>query len=251
MLLILSSHPEAWADFLMTEQRDRPGEIEIKIVRAPTMTDADRAAVFELFDASYRQANHPYLQRSIDRIGLLAIGFRHGCPCGFSLSNCRWMDLPAFQEEQLVVLHGMRCVNPDLRHHGLSTRLSRAVEDEMKRGIRSERPTPERELHCGRHGHANGTGGGAKRGSVPRAGRTPTPWQQGVGLAVAEAFGSNLDPATFVCIGPGKPIGYPNEHFQATEAELQVWAPVNRDRGDNLLVMNWTPNPPTGWIEED
>ena len=87
--------------------------------------------------------------------------------------------------------------------------------------------------------------------SVPRPGQTPNRWQQGVGLAVAEAYGSNLDPTTFLCIGSGTPIGYLNEHFEPSEAERKLWGPVDRDRGDNLLVLNWSPDPPPGWIDED
>ncbi len=233
----------------MEEDRSGQAEFGINLLRPEAMTTGDWEAIFEVFEASYREANRSYLEHSIQRIGLLALAFDAGNPCAYSVSNFRWMDLPGFEEPQLVVLHGMRCVNPSLRHRGLSGLLARKVSDEMQLGISASGRTVERQLQCGRHGHASGTGGRPELGTVPRWGHTPTEWQQAVGLKVAEAFGSNLDPTTFVCVGPGTPIGYPNQEFEATEAELGAWAPVNRARGDNLLVMNWTPTPPPGWVE--
>ena len=86
---------------------------------------------------------------------------------------------------------------------------------------------------------------------MPQVVRLPTAWQREVGLAVAEAYGSNLDPETFVCVGSGTPIGYPNAEFEATESESAAFAPVDRARGDNLLVINWQPDAPSGWNDSD
>jgi hypothetical protein len=83
---------------------------------------------------------------------------------------------------------------------------------------------------------------------VPKPGVRPTPWQQEVGQAIADAFGSHaFDPETFVCIGSGKPIGYPVIEFQVEPEEWEVFRQVNRDRGDSLLAIAWTPNAPAGW----
>ncbi len=232
-------------------ERDCSEELEIRVHRAVEISERERSDIFEIFDASYREANHEYLQRSIDRIGLLALAYGDDRPAGFAISNFRWMDLPGFAEQQLVVLHGMRCVAPGFRHRGLFGRLNRAVMEQIEKDVQATGRSVVRQLHCGRWGHASRAGGRADPSAVPRAGRVPTAWQQQVGLAVAAAYGSNLDPATFVCTGSGTPIGYPNEEFAATEAELAAYAPVNRDRGDNLLVINWSPDPPPGWIQGD
>ncbi|MFQ5382621.1 MAG: hypothetical protein ACE5EF_13515 [Dehalococcoidia bacterium] len=230
-------------------REDRSERVAVRILRADEMSDRDRHDVFEIFEESYREANHEYLQRSIDRIGLLALARLGGRPAGFAISNFRWMDLRGFAEPQLVVLHGMRCVVPGLRHRGLFGRLNQAVMEQVSRDVEASGRSARRQLHCGRWGHASRAGGRDDPSSVPRAGTVPGEWQQQVGLAVAEAYGSRLDPETFVCIGWGTPIGYPNEEFEATEAELKAFAPVNRDRGDNLLVISWTPDPPPGWVQ--
>jgi len=226
-------------------------DLEVRIVRAGTMTASERRDVFEIFDASYRDGNHEYLQRSIDRIGLLALAVADGRGVGYSISHARWMDLPGFEEPQLVLLHGMRCVVPDYRHRGVNGVTNRAIDAAMKAELEAIGRTHERQLACGRYGHAARAGGRKDPTAVPRLGRRPTAWQQAVGLAIADAYGSHLDPETFVCVGSGAPIGYPNEEFEPTDAEREAYAAVDRDRGDNLLVINWTPDGPAGWTEPE
>ena len=226
--------------------RDTP-DLDVSIIRADSITPEEHAAAFEVFDASYRDANHAYLQRSIDRIGMLALATYEGRGVGYSISHSRWMDLPGFDEPQLVQLHGMRAVVPEFRHRGVNTLTNRAVTAAMKEEIEALGRVPRRQLSCGRFGHAARAGGRTDPSAVPKLGETPTAWQQAVGLMVAEAYGSTLDPETFVCVGSGTPIGYPNEEFPPTEAERQASALVDRNRGDNLLVINWLPDAPPRW----
>jgi GNAT superfamily N-acetyltransferase len=226
--------------------RDTP-DLDVSIVRAGSITPEEHAAVFEVFDASYRDANHEYLQRSIDRIGLLSLATHEGRGVGYSISHTRWMDLSGFAKPQLVQLHWMRAVLPEFRHRGVNRATNRAVMGAMKQELKAIGRPRTRQLSCGRYGHAAGAGGRTDPSAVPTLGETPTAWQQAVGLAVAEAYGSTLDPETFVCIGPGTPIGYPNEAFPPTEAERDAYALVDRDRGDNLLVINWIPDGPPRW----
>jgi len=225
--------------------------ITTRVKRVDTLTPADRAAVHSVFAASYAQPNHDYLDRSIDRIGMLAIAFgEHDEVVGYAISRGHWLDLPRFEEPQLVVLHGMRCTVPAYRHRGVGVMLNRAVTEAMREEVLAV-GRPPRQLDCGRYGHASRAGGRADPTAVPKVGVPPTQWQREVGLAVAAAYGSTLDPETFVCVGSGTPIGYPNEQFEATEAERAAFAPVNRDRGDNLLVINWQPDAPPGWNDPD
>ncbi|MFQ5380614.1 MAG: hypothetical protein ACE5EF_03180 [Dehalococcoidia bacterium] len=84
--------------------------------------------------------------------------------------------------------------------------------------------------------------------AVPQRGRRPTPWQQEVGKAVAEASRSpGFDPETFVVQGSGKPVGYPVMEIETTPEEWELFAAVDRDAGDSLLGIAWTPDPPPGW----
>lgn len=234
----------------MPRKRSTP-DLDVRIVRVPEMAADERAAIFEIFDASYRDANHEYLQRSLDRIGMASLAMVDGRGVGYAISHARWMELPGFEEPQLVVLHGMRCVVPEYRHRGVGGVTNRAADEAMKAELAAIGRSHERQLVCGRYGHAARAGGRSDPGSVPRLDVRPTVWQQAVGLAVAEAYGSTLDPETFVCIGSGTPIGYPNEEFEPTEAEREAYAGVDRDRGDNLLVINWVPDPPPGWNDPD
>ena len=234
-------------------------EIDVRVERARTLSADDRARVHRVFEASYEQPNHEYLDRSIDRIGMLAIAFEaSGDAVGYAISRAHWMELPRFEAPQLVVLHGMRCVRPAFRHRGVSGHVNRAVSDAMREEI-AEVGRPERQLDCGRYGHASRAGGRVDPSAVPKVGVPPTAWQREVGLMIADAYGSNLDPATlrpcdpatFVCVGSGTPIGYPNAEFEATESESAAFAPVDRGRGDNLLVINWQPDSPPGWNDPD
>ena len=65
---------------------------------------------------------------------------------------------------------------------------------------------------------------------VPRPGVRPTPWQQEVGRVIADAYRVfDFDPETFVCIGEGRPIGYPRIEFDVQPQEWDAFAAVNRD----------------------
>lgn len=217
---------------------------------AHEVTVGDRETIAAIFDAAYAQANQPYLDASIERIGRIAFAVSEdGEPAGYAIGRPRWMDLPGFDEPQIVSLHGMRATVPAFRHRGLIGALAGALATAARAEFGEF--TPPRELICGRFGHASRQGAAVEGNTVPWPGLVPTPWQRAVGLAIAEAYGSNLDPTTFVCRGSGTPIGVPNVEFDATEAERAVFAPVDRSRGDNLLVLAWSPEAPAGWADAD
>jgi hypothetical protein len=72
--------------------------------------------------------------------------------------------------------------------------------------------------------------------------------QREVGQTVAEAYGVHgFDPETFVCIGSGRPIGYPNMVLGVDSHEWEIFEPVDRHRGDALLAIAWLPDAPAGW----
>ena len=84
--------------------------------------------------------------------------------------------------------------------------------------------------------------------AVPSPGAPITEWQREVGLRVAELFGSEIDPETFVVRGPGRPIGYPQVEYEVPESDVHLFAKVDRERGDSLLAMSWIPDMPPGWL---
>jgi hypothetical protein len=85
-------------------------------------------------------------------------------------------------------------------------------------------------------------------GAVPRLEVPPTPWQQAVGRAIADAYGVvHFDADTFVCSGRGRPIGHPMMDIEATPEEWKLFERIDRSRGESLLGMSWIREPPAGW----
>jgi hypothetical protein len=152
------------------------------------------------------------------------------------------MELPRLSA-QTVSLAGIACVAPEFRRRGLFRELGRLA---ITAGTAPENP---RRLVCGRVAHPAALRTiGRIPTAVPRPGIRPTSWQQNVGKTIAEAYGVHtFDPTTFVCIGDGRPIGYPRIELEVEPHEWDLFQPVNRDRGDALLAIAWVPEAPPDW----
>ncbi len=233
--------PTAEYDLVGMKARDF-SSFDFRVVETGKASSQDIETAFALFEMNYRQANRAFLEKSLRVLRYLALAEHQGVPAGFAIGECRVMDLPRLPA-QAVNLAGICCIAPQFRRRGLFAALealaiaAAGVED------------PSRRLSCGRVAHP-----AAMRiltlspTRVPRPGVRPTPWQQEVGQAIARAYGVQaFDPETFVCIGAGEPIGYPRIEVQVEPHEWEVFKPVNRDRGDALLAMMWTPDAPPGW----
>lgn len=160
---------------------------------------------------------------------------------GFALGEARVLDLPRLPG-RTVCLAGLACVDPGFRRRGLFGAMESAC---FTSGVSSA----ARLLMCGRMAHpASFRSMRVAEGVVPRSGVRPTAWQQDVGRAVAREYGvERFDPETFVCSGAGTPIGYPVMEMDVAPNEWEVFAPVDRTRGDSLLGLCWMPDPPPGW----
>jgi hypothetical protein len=231
----------AWDDEVEKLQRDL-SSIDFKVVETDKASNEDVEKAFSLFELNYRQANRAYLEKSLGTLRYLALAEHEGATVGFALGESRVMDLPRLPG-QVVNLAGICCIAPQFRRRGLFGQLEYLIF------VAVEMPGHSRRLTCGRMAHPASARGLTRIPTVvPKPGVRPTPWQQEVGQAIADAFGSHaFDPETFVCIGSGKPIGYPIIEFQVEPIEWEVFRPVNRDRGDALLTMVWTPDAPPGW----
>jgi len=231
----------AWDDEVDKLQRDL-SSFDFKVVETDKASTKDLERAFSLFEMNYRQANRAYLEKSLGTLRYLALAEQEGTAAGFALGECRLMDLPRLPA-QVVNLAGICCIAPQFRRRGLFAQLEYLIF------VTVGMPAHSRRLTCGRMAHPAGMRGLARIPTVvPKPGVRPTPWQQEVGQAIADAFGSHaFDPQTFVCIGSGQPIGYPIIEFQVEPEEWEVFGQVNRDRGDALLAMAWTPNAPPGW----
>jgi hypothetical protein len=231
----------AWDDEIDMFHRDL-ASFDFRLVETAKASAQDLQKVFSLFQMNYRQANHAYLEKSLATLRYLALAEHDGVAAGFGLAECRVIDLPRLPHE-VVNLAGICCIAPQFRRRGLFTELQRLAL------TAAQLPPHSRRLSCGRMAHPAGMQVFVHHPTVvPKPGVQPTPWQQEVGQAIAAAYGSHaFDPQTFVCIGSGQPIGYPIIEFDVEPWEWQVFRQVNRDRGDALLAMIWTPDAPPGW----
>jgi hypothetical protein len=215
---------------------------EFSVGDASALSERVRRSLFDLFDASYRRANHTFLERSLRALRWVATVEHEGAPAGFALADVRVMALPRLGP-QVVHLAGICCIAPQHRRRGLLAKL------ELRAMTAAGVPEAPRRLVCGRMAHP-----AAMRTidrlptSVPKRSVLPSAWQREVGAVVAEAYGvHDFDPETFVCIGAGEPIGYPRIEMDVEPHEWEIFAPVDRDRGDALLAIAWAPDAPKGW----
>jgi hypothetical protein len=215
---------------------------DLRLEETAALSVAEREMLLGLFQSCYRQANPAFLEKSLQTLRWAALAHQRGNPVGFALAETRVMDLPRLPA-QVVSLAGICCVRRDFRRRGLFGEL------EQLAFAAGEAPRAPRRLFCGRMAHPAALRTIARIPTVlPRAGHRTTPWQREVGQAVAEAYGVHgFDPETFVCIGPGQPIGYPEIDQEVEPHEWELFEPVDRDRGDALLAIAWAPDVPPGW----
>jgi hypothetical protein len=221
---------------------DSEASIEFDVVATSGLGERALDRVLALFRASYRAANEAYLKRSLTRLSFIATATSADALAGFALGEMRIMDLPRLPQ-QAVALAGICCIDAGFRRRGLFRELERRAF--MAAGVSFE----PRVLSCGRMAHpASFRTMNWSPTHVPKRRTRPTPWQREVGAIIAAAYGVNsFDPDTFVCLGSGIPIGYPSMEMDVRPEEWDVFAPVNRDRGDSLLGFFWVPDAPEGW----
>lgn len=216
--------------------------LAFEVVAANALDARLLGRVLALFHASYRDANEGYLRKSFGRLRFCATATSAGALAGFALGEMRIMDLPRLPQ-QPVALAGICCVDAGFRRRGLFQELERQAF--MAAGVAVE----PRVLSCGRMAHpASFRTMTNFPAHLPKRGQRPTAWQQEVGSRIAAAYGAGgFDPETFVCTGAGAPIGYPIMDIDVEPHEWEVFAPVDRTRGDSLLGLCWVPDAPEGW----
>ena len=224
--------------------RDGIDGLDLRVLEASSLGPAERAGVHALFEATYRHADHDYLDRSLALLRNCAVAVDGGTVVGFGLGELRHLDLPGLPGQR-AAMAGMCCVDAAFRRRGLFAHL----EVLAIAGGRTGTLEGGRLLTCGRMAHPASLR--VMRGNpslVPQPGVVPSPWQQEVGAAIAGEYGvAGFDPATFVCRGRGRPIGEPILDLDVESSEWDVFAPVDRSRGDSLLGLSWLPDAPPGW----
>jgi hypothetical protein len=218
-------------------------DFDIRILRTQALTSDELAMVHQLFELSYRQANHSYLEQSFAKLRYLALATLGETAVGFAVGDTVESTLPRLKDPQIVALAGISCIAPDFRRQGLFTYLGGLAVSES--GL--FRPEA-RCLVCGRMAHPAGLRVMRRSPTlIPKYGAPLSEWHKEIGLRVADLYGANLDPETFVVIGNGTPIGYPRLEIDVTDEEWLPFEAVDRDRGDSLLCICWTPDAPEGW----
>ncbi len=218
-------------------------DLETRVIQTAELRREDRERVHRLFDLAYSQANHAYLDKSLSKLRTIALAAEEEKLVGFGVADTIETRLPRLEDPQIVMLAGICCVDPGYRRAGLFKRLeilAAGANGLLKRG--------KRILLCGRMAHP--VSFRTMRGFpsvVPKVGVPLSDWHKETGLRVADLYGSRLDPETFVVLGEGKPIGYPNLDCEVADQEWLPFQSVNRDRGDALLGLFWAPDAPEGW----
>ena len=217
-------------------------DLRIEVHSALAIAASERAEVLALFRVAYREANEAYLIASLGKFRFIATARAGGVLVGFGLGEARLLDLPRLPR-QAVTLGGICCIDAGFRRRGLFRRLETAAF------LASDIELRPRFLGCGRVAHPASFGTMVTRPShVPRRGVSPTPWHREVGAAVAAAYGvADFDRSTFVCRGRGVPIGYPVLDIEVKPEEWEIFATVDRSRGDSLLGLCWFPDAPPDW----
>lgn len=218
-------------------------DLDIRVHRTDALPDRDRALIVELFENTYRRANVAYLELSFDKLRYVTVATAGATPVGFAMGDSVETRLPRLEDPQVVVLGGITCISPRYRRRGLFGCMEGLAASQS--GLL---PAKTRSLVCGRMAHPAAFRGMSQNHTVvPKPGVAISEWQQEVGQSVAALYGAQLDPLTFVVQGGGIPVGYPNIEVEAPAEEWRVFEPVDRDRGDSLLGIAWSPDAPPGW----
>lgn len=220
------------------------GSVEITVLPCSALTSRLRQEVFDLFHGAYRGANDSYLEESLTVFGHIGLAKAHDRVVAFALGATRLLDIPRVGLCR-VSMAGIACVHRSWRRRHLFVELATAAlggdEVEERHGLH---------LATGRVAHPASYRSFALPNAIPRPGVELTAWHKEVGTSVAAAYGSrDFDENHFVCrgdwAGPGEPA---LEIETATADEHDLFAFVNRARGDSLLVVGWFPEAPTGWL---
>ena len=228
----------------------------VTVVPAAELPGSLRGALHWLFDETYAQADHGYLDKSLGLLRSAAVAAADDATrqdaagtsgreqiIGFALGETRILDLPGLPGQR-VGRAGLCCVHSAYRRRGLFRTLeTRVIADGMGRSGGGRLLVAGRMAHPASLKIMNGI-----RGALPRPGVVPTAFQQDVARAVASCFAvDDFDPLTFICRGRGRAIGYPRMDIDADAHEWKLFAGVDRDRGDSLLALSWIPDTPPGW----
>ena len=98
-------------------------DVDIHVIKTEALNNDELGMVHQLFDLSYRQANHSYLEKSFSKLRYTALAKIRKTLAGFALADTVKTRLPRMIDPQIVTLAGICCVDPKYRRIGLFTKL--------------------------------------------------------------------------------------------------------------------------------
>ena len=226
------------------ETPDTTKNIQITTLSVNDLTEVNISQILALFDAAYADADHSYLLSSFEVMDWIALAIHGTELAGFAIADAKNVVLPRMHGLQPIALFGIGCVNENYRRMGLFTRLEKAAVQAS-----GNLPANSRYLNCGRTAHPATYNFivNIGVGCIPEGDHPLSPWYLEMVECVASLYCVKVHPGTCVVIGKGMPAGYPRMKVKATDAELRMFEKVNRDKGEALLAMSWTPDAPSGW----
>ena len=226
------------------ENSDTAKNIRVTTQSVHDLTEDRISQILALFDAAYADADHSYLLSSFEVMDWIALAMHDSALAGFAIGDAKFVDLPRMYGLHPVATYGIGCIDENFRRMGLFTRLEKAAV--LASGKLSAN---SRYLNCGRTAHPATYKFLAKigAGTVPEPDRPLSTWHLEMVERVAALYCAKVYPGTCVVIGKGVPIGHPRLDVVATDIEHRVFENVNRDKGEALLAMSWSPDAPSGW----
>ena len=98
-------------------------DIEMRVTRTVDLGSDDLERVHQLFDLSYKQANHAYLEKSFSQLKSIALATTEKKLVGFAVADTVETLLPRLVDPQIVTLAGICCVHANYRRVGLFKKL--------------------------------------------------------------------------------------------------------------------------------
>ena len=214
------------------------------------MSPSERSGLQELFAAAYADPDPEYLDRQLDVMSSLAIARRDGAVVGFSLVGGQVLHTDALGPVK-VTLPGLVCVAPREHRSGIGqATMNRQAWHRSSTFGPSEVAGPRFATPAS---FAMAMKGRAQFCWPPQDDLYaqydhPTAAQVELAQEVACAYGNQgYDAATGACVGLGRPIGTPNVEPEVPDEYHRRFAGIDRDRGDSLLYLRWTVDPPAAW----
>ncbi len=216
------------------------------------LSATERTALQELFATAYTAPDPDYLDHQLGVMSCLAVARRDSEIVGVALQGAATVTTATLGAVRLQ-LPGLVCVNPREHRTGVGQGMgNRVTWLNLSTNGPSDVAAPRFATPASLAMAMKGQG----QFVWPPADEPfalydhPTASQIALAHEAARAHGNaGYDPATGACLGLGRPIGSPNVEPDVPEEYHTRFDKIDRERGDSLLYLRWTVEPPRAWLE--